>query len=354
MTGSAYRAGDAKNKPSLQNRPIVKRATRAGYAPSAKTRANTGANNPANSELVKKIRAHLDPFETTAQSRTRTQAAPQPRANTSTNIYGQTRTNTSQNIHTQTRANTSQNIHTQTRANTSQNIHAQTRSNTANISSISDTYQSRSNMNSAVSADMRRRDFASQAARPAQHTNSKQKLRYKTESQIRAERKAAGKTARARAKALAKAEKARVKAERKLLAGEIVVEKRPIPVTIIMLAFVFTIMAMILIYSGTQIYEHTHQISELRDELKSVTDKATELTLELEIRDDIRTVERIARERIGMVKGDLVEKRFVSLNDTDDRIELIGGDPAIVGTPLSETVSTGLLSGIFSALFGNK
>jgi len=291
MTGTAYRSGNAKSRPAQQNRPIASRDNKAGRVPPASVK------KPANSDIAKRIQSRLDPFEVPAKSR----------ANTISNTYAQPRS------------------------------YAQP--------------GERVNQNAAVSADMRRRALPTVQVRQRQGQYANR--RAKTREQILAERKNALKAEKARVKAAKKAEARRLEAERKLRLGEIAVKRHPISITSVMLALVFTVMSMVLIYSGTQIYEHTHEISVLKDELKATANRETELTLELEIRDDIRTIERIARERIGMVKGDLVEKRFVSLNDTDDRIELIGDDTIASAQPLGETASSGLLSGFFSALFGN-
>ena len=72
---------------------------------------------------------------------------------------------------------------------------------------------------------------------------------------------------------------------------------------------------------------------------------AAELELKIEEKNDIRTIEKIATEELGMVKEDSVQKKYVSLSD-GEHIDLIE-------EPEQDTTSDGLgtmLSSIVSAL----
>lgn len=145
--------------------------------------------------------------------------------------------------------------------------------------------------------------------------NTKEAAKHRAEAEIKA-RNTALKIERKRVKA------ERAKAKKIELAKEIKQTKNRVSVSMIMIMAICTLMVMIIIYSFAQIYEYTIEISTLEKKVSTLEKKEAELKLDLEIRDDIRAIESIATGTIGMVKSDLVQKRFVSLNDKDDKIEI--------------------------------
>lgn len=149
--------------------------------------------------------------------------------------------------------------------------------------------------------------------------NAKEAAKHRAEAEITA-RNTALKTALKIERKRVKAERA--KAKRLELDKEIKQTKNRVSVSMIMIMAICTLMVMIIIYSFAQIYEYTIDISTLEKKVSTLEKKEAELKLDLEIRDDIRAIESIATGTIGMVKSDLVQKRFVSLNDKDDKIEI--------------------------------
>lgn len=107
-----------------------------------------------------------------------------------------------------------------------------------------------------------------------------------------------------------------------------------------------TMMLMGIVLSFSEIYQTSSEIAQLENQLDELNDTASELKLKLEEKNDIRVIERIATEELGMVKEDSVQRKYLSLSD-GERIDIIENgddDEAAVGT-------TGvLLSSILSSL----
>ncbi len=103
----------------------------------------------------------------------------------------------------------------------------------------------------------------------------------------------------------------------------LVAEKRySFPLSIVSIAFCFTILIMAIITTSVQITEITAQNSLLERQYNSMISEENELRLRLETRDDLRVVERLAKEEYGMVKKDQVERYYITVNK-QDKIEII-------------------------------
>ncbi len=108
-----------------------------------------------------------------------------------------------------------------------------------------------------------------------------------------------------------------------------------------------TMMIMSIVLSFSEIYQTTSEIAQLENTLAELKDQAAELELKLEEKNDIRVIERIATEELGMVKEDAVQRKYVSLSD-GERIDIIEDETSDTGSAASGI----LLSSIWSA-FGN-
>ena len=98
---------------------------------------------------------------------------------------------------------------------------------------------------------------------------------------------------------------------------------KPFPMATVSLLAIFTVMIMVIIVSFAQNYELNSDIAALEAQAQDLAQSERELALALEERDDIRVIEDIAINRIGMVRGNLVESRFVSVS---------GGDRIVLNT----------------------
>lgn len=106
-----------------------------------------------------------------------------------------------------------------------------------------------------------------------------------------------------------------------------------------------TMMIMSIVLSFSEIYQTTSEISQLENDLSDLKDTAARLELELDEKNDIRVIEQIATEELGMVKEDAVQRKYISLSD-GERIDIIEDENAD-----SESKASGvLLSSIWSSL----
>lgn len=125
---------------------------------------------------------------------------------------------------------------------------------------------------------------------------------------------------------------------------ETTVQGRALPPFFILLLTFMTVMVLLIVFSIAQIYKTTDEIGDLKTQLSTLQTTAAELELKIEEKNDIRTIEKIATEELGMVKEDSVQKKYVSLSD-GERIDLVE-EPQ---TDTEEGLGT-MLSSIFSAL----
>ncbi|MBQ4043106.1 MAG: hypothetical protein IJD06_03840 [Clostridia bacterium] len=175
--------------------------------------------------------------------------------------------------------------------------------------------------------------------RPAQ-TQARPRQSVRTESHVRAAEAQNTGVLRSAWNSWRESRKALARSRSVLKSGEMVV-RAPFPVTGVFMLILLTLMALVLLLSFSQNYELQGQISDLHDDAYRLEQLQRSLEIQLEERDDIRVIERIAVEELGMVKYDLVESRFVSVSG-GDRIELTEED--------AQAVEAGLWSTMLSAV----
>lgn len=121
------------------------------------------------------------------------------------------------------------------------------------------------------------------------------------------------------------------------------VARRSLPPFFVLLLTFMTVMVLLIVFSIAQIYKTTDEIGDLKSQLSTLQTTATELELKIEEKNDIRTIEKIATEELGMVKEDSVQRKYVSLSDGEhiDLVEELEQDTANdgLGTMLSTIVS---------------
>ena len=117
----------------------------------------------------------------------------------------------------------------------------------------------------------------------------------------------------------------------------------PFPYAAVTMLSMFTVMLMVILFSFAQNYELTSEISSLENQARDLVQLERELSVQLEERDDIRVIENIAVNELGMVKNDLVENRYVSISG-GDRVEL---------AEETEGTQSAKESGIFSTMLSS-
>lgn len=103
----------------------------------------------------------------------------------------------------------------------------------------------------------------------------------------------------------------------------ITVEKKyAFPISVVLLSLCFTILIVAIVTTAVQINEITQINSSLESKYNSLVSDENELRLLLETRDDLRVVEQMAQEELGMVKIDQVERYYLTVHQ-EDKIEII-------------------------------
>ena len=124
--------------------------------------------------------------------------------------------------------------------------------------------------------------------------------------------------------------------------AEIRTEKKAFPVTLLLGILIIAVIFMALVSGMSKVYQSNREIARLEKQLEQLEETAEQLELRLEDKNDVKTIEAMASERLGMVKEEYVQKEYISLSD-GERIELIDS---------GEEESSGgvMLSSVFSAL----
>lgn len=126
---------------------------------------------------------------------------------------------------------------------------------------------------------------------------------------------------------------------------EVKVEGRRMTPMFAVFLVIGTMMIMSIVLSFSEIYQTTSEIAQLESDLADLKDTAAQLELKLEEKNDIRVIEQIATEELGMVKEDAVQRKYLSLSD-GERIDIIEDENADSATKASGV----LLSSIWSSL----
>lgn len=109
--------------------------------------------------------------------------------------------------------------------------------------------------------------------------------------------------------------------------SEVKVEGRRITPMFVVFLIIGTLMIMSIVFSFSEIYRTTGEISSLENTLSELEDRAAELELKLEEKNDIRIIEQMATEELGMVNQDSVQRKYISLSD-GERIDVIENESA--------------------------
>lgn len=124
--------------------------------------------------------------------------------------------------------------------------------------------------------------------------------------------------------------------------AEICEPRKTIPFTFLLILITMAVMFMALIFSICEVYKTTNEISMLENELDVLRERAEMLELELEEKNDIKVIENIASEKLGMVGEESVRRKYISLSN-GEHIE-------VLEEPEEEAAGGVMLSSIFTSL----
>ncbi|MBE6587927.1 MAG: septum formation initiator family protein [Ruminococcaceae bacterium] len=102
---------------------------------------------------------------------------------------------------------------------------------------------------------------------------------------------------------------------------EVIVKKAPVSASLIIAIVLFCAVVMMIIFSFAQISEFKKEISALEAQKQELSAEIDQLALDIDLKNDIRYIEQVATEEIGMVKSNRVESRYISIAE-GERIEL--------------------------------
>lgn len=115
--------------------------------------------------------------------------------------------------------------------------------------------------------------------------------------------------------------------------------RTPFPTGIMMLTVSFALILAIVVYSSSLISDAGSRISDLKKESVSLSDTEQSLELMLETKNDLRVIEDLAVNQIGMVKKDQIERKYITV---------FGGDSVILTD--RQDADTALIPSLMSAI----
>lgn len=174
------------------------------------------------------------------------------------------------------------------------------------------------------------------------HSSSAPQKRMRAAREPHLKKKTAGKSSVALAEKNTKVLPAIVAEEKVRTISDL--NKKSFPTAAIFLSIICTMLFMYIIYNMVQINEYTVEQAELYKKIESLTATEKELKLEVDKRNDLRVIEKIATEEYGMVKKDKVTKLYVNVG-AEDKSEAVESD--------SGTSAEGLIPSIMSAIGRN-
>jgi len=113
----------------------------------------------------------------------------------------------------------------------------------------------------------------------------------------------------------------------------------PFPTSVVFVSVICTVLFMFMMLTMAQINEFTQDISALKSELSELQKQEEDLRKDVEFKNDLRVVENIAVNELGMVKADQVDKQYVVIGNKD-KIEVV--EPETTEDSLVNTVMSSI------------
>ena len=113
----------------------------------------------------------------------------------------------------------------------------------------------------------------------------------------------------------------------------------PFPTSVVFVSVICTVLFMFMMLTMAQINEFTQDISALQNELSELQKQEQDLRKDVEFKNDLRVVENIAVNELGMVKADQVNKQYVVIGN-EDKIEVV--EPETTEDSLVNTVMSSI------------
>jgi cell division protein FtsB len=89
------------------------------------------------------------------------------------------------------------------------------------------------------------------------------------------------------------------------------------PYSVVFLSLLCSLLFFYMIFNYVQINEHTSAVSDLKSEIATLSFEEEDLTAKLDIKNDLTIIEKIAKEKLGMVTVDEVTKKYITMDPGD-------------------------------------
>lgn len=119
--------------------------------------------------------------------------------------------------------------------------------------------------------------------------------------------------------------------------------KKAFPLTTILLSVICTILMLFMIINYVKINEYTIVVSKLKSEISDLADEKKTLSAELDKKNDLELIEDIAKNELGMVKLEEIDKRYVAI-DAEDSVEIIKNDNSISAHGIIQNIMSAIAS----------
>ncbi len=120
-------------------------------------------------------------------------------------------------------------------------------------------------------------------------------------------------------------------------------KKSPLPITVIFMTLLCTALFMVMVASYVRINEYTVEIEQLQSRLEKLKNERSDLSIELEQKNNLQEIQDYAVNVLGMVKIDRLAKKYITV-EVEDKIEVLDKkhQPTtdIFGGSLAETETT--------------
>ncbi len=99
--------------------------------------------------------------------------------------------------------------------------------------------------------------------------------------------------------------------------NSVVVSFRRIPAAMVFMVMLCAVSLMLVVSSSVLVSDASGDYAEAQNDVSLMAKEESELLIALEVKNDLRTIENIAVNKLGMVKKDLVSRQYISLGDED-------------------------------------
>ncbi|MBQ8207110.1 MAG: hypothetical protein IJZ89_00040 [Clostridia bacterium] len=99
--------------------------------------------------------------------------------------------------------------------------------------------------------------------------------------------------------------------------NSVVLSFRRIPAGMLFMVMLCAVSLMLIVSSSVLVSDASGDYADIQDDVSLMAKQEDELLIALEVKNDLRTIEDIAVNKLGMVKKDLVTRQYIKLSDED-------------------------------------